>query len=93
MAHHCVSNPCWICYPKYAPEPASYFEAPPPELSPYLKELLIKVFSHGLNKNNRYTMPDSLDLLQIKAERANIASDSLEAKLIDLMIEDFESEE
>lgn len=20
MAHHCISNPCWICYPKFAPE-------------------------------------------------------------------------
>lgn len=30
--HSCISNPCWICYPKYAPEQKEIFASIPKEI-------------------------------------------------------------
>jgi hypothetical protein len=103
MAHYCIGNPCWICYPEYAPKSDNQhfdfwnnriaaFTLPEKNISGVLRELLLAVFRQGLDEDEHFrAMGDELDLEKIKAERAKIDSNSLEAQLLDLMIEDFES--
>lgn len=104
MAHYCIGNPCWICFPEYAPTPENkdynivWNEElksrviPDNNISGKLRDLLIRVFEQGLDEDTHFwALGDTLDLEKIKAERAKISSDSFEAKLLDLMIEDFEN--
>lgn len=104
MAHYCIGNPCWICYPEFAPkqdnknyytfqgERAVTLKLPGNKISPLLSKLLTAVFKQGLSEDEYFrAISDELDLEKIKAERAKVDPNSLEASLIDLMIEDFEN--
>ena len=102
MAHYCIGNPCWICYPEYAPKSdnknfefwnnhLAALQLPENKISGVLHELLLAVFRQGLDEDEHFrAMGEELDLEKIKAERAKIDSNSLEAQLLDLMIKDFE---
>jgi len=101
--HYCIGNPCWICYPEYAPKQSDNIyqywpemererQIPENKISGLLERLLIDVFEQGLDEDTHYrNAPEELSLDKIKDERAKIANDSLEAKLLDLMIKDFEN--
>lgn len=90
MSHYCVSNPCWICHPEFAPKQQSYFQPLKNHISLPLRELLVAVFKQGLDEDEHFrSMGSDLDLEKIKIERAAIDPNSLEAQLLDLMIADF----
>jgi hypothetical protein len=99
--HHCIGNPCWICYPDLAPKSedkhyiflqdrllAHQFTAH--KMSDLLKEMLIEIFESGLGEDAHYRCNQDLKLEKIKEERLNMSDNSLEANLLDLMIKDFE---
>lgn len=100
MAHYCIGNPCWLCYPDLAPKldnknfweyKIATLQLLDDKISGVLRELLLSVFRCGLSEDEHFrAMGDELDLEKIKAERAKIDSTSLEATLLDLMIQDFE---
>jgi hypothetical protein len=91
--HHCIGNPCTICFPPsnivnpYFNQAidSRYFTS---GISDSLRSLLIDVFKRGIEHNAHFGGNESPT--QIKEERAKISSDSFEAKLLDLIIEDFE---
>lgn len=88
MAHHCVSNPCWICYPEYAPKSLGNFAPYTHELSLPIKELLSKIFQDGLDEDSYYyhSQEDTVD--ELRKELSLLPVDSLAAKLINLILED-----
>jgi hypothetical protein len=96
--HHCIGNPCWICYPEYAPKQESHFwknivqsyTFKDNNISSLLEEMLIKVFQSGIDEDAHFRCNDDLTLEKIKEERARISDNSFEAKLLDIMIVDFE---
>lgn len=97
--HYCVSNPCWICFPEYAPKLKDSFGYQnylqnhvilEDNISELLENLIIEVFDQGLDEDRHFRSIGSLTLDNIKDERAKISNDSLKAKLLDLMIKDFE---
>lgn len=102
MAHYCIGNPCWLCHPELVPKLDNKnsefwndrfmaFQLPDKKISGLLRELLLAVFKQGLSEDEHFrAMGEELDLEKIKAERAKIDSTSLEAVLLDLMIQDFE---
>jgi hypothetical protein len=102
-AHYCIGNLCWICYPEYAPKPEDKIykywpeisqerQIPENKISGLLESLLISVFDQGLDEDEHFrALPEELNLDSMKAERAKISNDSLEVKLLDRMIADFES--
>lgn len=60
-------------------------------ISILLENLLIDVFNRGLGEDEHFrAINNNLDLEKIKIERSKIIDNTLEAKLLDLMIEDFE---
>lgn len=103
MAHYCIRTPCWICYPDLIPKQENKYytfqseqtitlKLPGNKISETLSKLLIAVFKQGLDEDEHFrAISDELDLEKIKAERAKVDPNSLEAGLIDLMIEDFEN--
>jgi hypothetical protein len=104
MSHYCISNPCWICYPEFAPKynEKNYIDfqqiieehkIPENKISELLKNLLIEVFEYGLGEGQHFcsiNVEDDISLAGIKEERLKLSSDTLESKLIDLLIKDFE---
>lgn len=103
MTHFCIGNPCWICFPDSAPKQENKYytfqsertvtlKLPGTKISPLLSKLLTAIFKQGLDEDEHFrAISDELDLEKIKAERAKVDPNSLEAGLIDLMIEDFEN--
>lgn len=105
MSHYCISNPCWICYPEYAPkqneknfafwqEEIEDHKVPQSGISGLVYRLLIRVFNQGLDEDTHlWTMPDlNLKLEDIKKEREQVVNGSLEAELLDLLINDLSKE-
>lgn len=103
MAHYCIGNPCWICYPQLTPQnnqnvfletsftPNNSFLLSALKLSPELKALLFEVFQRGLDEDEHFrSLGNDLDLEKLKSERLQLDPLSLEAELLDLMIADFE---
>lgn len=99
--HYCISNPCWICYPEYAPKStekhytffSSEIEArkiPESGISGIARELLIAVFEQGLDEDiHLWSMSDlKLKAEDIKKEREHVVDGSLEAQLLDLLLVD-----
>jgi hypothetical protein len=97
--HHCIGNPCWICYPDLAPkrEERLYdywqqriqdYQYPNNQISNLLKEMIIDIFKSGLDEDMYYRCNQDITFDKIKEERSRIPNDSLEAKLLDLLIED-----
>lgn len=106
MAHYCISNPCWICYPEYAPkQDDKHFtwwnqeiedhKIPQSGVSGIVRRLLVAVFDQGLDEDTHlWTMPNlKLKLEDIKKEREQVVEGSLEAELLDLLINDLSEED
>ncbi len=65
-AHYCIGNPCWICYPAYAPkkeDTVRYDEwqsiiqdhyVPEQGISGVLKDIIINIFEYGLGEGQFY---------------------------------------
>lgn len=97
MAHYCIGMPCWICYPEHAPKlnGDTYNLAPlqNDQISDSVKEFLVDVFESGIGEDAHFrALGDDLSLTSLKEERARIDSNSLAAKLLDLVIESFEND-
>ena len=101
MSHYCIGNPCWICYPTYAPTQDSQgiktwqklidnHKIPEQGISGNVYNLLIAVFEQGLDEDAHfyYMSNPELKLEDIVKEREHVNNDSLEAALLDLLIED-----
>lgn len=101
MAHYCIGNPCWICYPEHAPKQDNEYytywqeeiekrKVPETEISGKVYDLLIEIFEQGLDEDTHmWAMPNlGLKLVDIINERNNVNDDSLEAALLDLLIKD-----
>lgn len=103
--HYCIGNPCWLCYPEYAPkvENKNYetlvsvmkdHEAPSNgTISGVLQLLIYAVFDQGLDEGTPLWSNRSMPLEDIKEERKNLLPDSLAAILIDKLIEYLQSYE
>ena len=98
--HYCIGNPCWICYPQLAPKQdpwpqiIQYRLTPDDDISGLLEQMLVDVFEQGLDEDTHYrAMPEDLDLEKIKLERTKLSDTSFKAKLLDLMIKDFEEKD
>lgn len=97
MSHGCIGNPCWICYPEYAPKHDPWPQilqdriVPEQGISGRLRELLESVFRQGLDEDTHYRAIGDMTLEDLKLERTHVTAGSLEAQLLDLMIEDFEN--
>jgi hypothetical protein len=100
--HHCIGIPCWFCYPEFAPkqEEENYnfplnvmqsYTFKDNNISSSLEEMLIKIFQSGIDEDEHFRCNQDLTLEKIKEERLCISDDSFEAKLLDIMITDFES--
>lgn len=96
MPHFCIANPCWICHPHYKSEekPASnaltYSVQFGNGISELVKEQLISIFMDGLYEDIYIReMDNSLTIDQIKEDRKLVQDNSLEAILMDRLIEDY----
>lgn len=95
--HHCIGNPCWLCFPDYAPKPDEKiypimlsYQFRDNKISELLEDLLVDVFQSGIGEDAHYRCDDGLTLEKIKEERTRISNDTLEAKLLDILIVDYE---
>jgi hypothetical protein len=94
MAHHCIGNPCWICFPQHAPKIETLFYSwnkildkfPNYTMNTFIQEIIVKVFKSGLDHSHI----ENITLAEIKEERAYIFDDTLTAQLMDAMIENLE---
>lgn len=86
--HYCIGNPCWICFPNMVPDNLkfSYHKS---VISDGLKDLLAFIFKNGLD-NSAFELSEYLDKFTINVlqyERLSVDDASLEARLLDLLIE------
>jgi hypothetical protein len=114
--HYCIGNPCWLCYPEYAPKQQEYYKPLPmnlvfPEkifplwaeeriipavgISGIAKRLITEIFGQGLDEDIHLWIMANMNLSveDIKNERSHALEGSLEAKLLDILIEDLTYEE
>lgn len=84
MAHGCIANPCWICYPQLMPEHMKNKKLDLTNES--VDATLLAIFQRGLNKNTQVNEND-FDLQEIKMARSLLLDNTLDARLLDLIIE------
>lgn len=93
--HYCHGSNCFICHPETAPqaevwqEMISNHKIPSRGLSGLVHKLLVEVFKQGLDEGTHFWSIGELSISNLKEERTNVLPDSLEAELLDLMLEDF----
>lgn len=63
--HHCIGNPCWICFPNTHPKPKDkfydYFSKRVQDysfkennISTLLEEMLIQIFQSGIDEDEHF---------------------------------------
>ncbi|WP_227634292.1 hypothetical protein, partial [Klebsiella pneumoniae] len=77
MAHHCIGNPCWICFPQLAPKPNERlydywqnriqdYTFKENQISSLLEEMLMEIFKSGLDEDAHFRCNNDLSLDKIK---------------------------
>lgn len=100
VAHYCIGNPCWICFPEHAPSKThpeyeflmeSIDESKIPEkgISGNLRNLLITIFAQGLDEGTLIREMNDLTIQDIINERKHVEDDSFVAILLDSLIKDY----
>lgn len=100
-SHHCISSPCWICYPEYAPkqneknykfwqQEIEDHKIPTTGISGIVRTLLIRIFDQGLDEDTHYWEMANLKLSydDLLKEVPNLQKDTLETELFNMLIED-----
>lgn len=94
--HYCIGNPCWICNPSLAPQDGPWPRItqdrliPEKGISGVTRELLLAVFEQGLDEDTHFReMVDGPTIEQLQEERKHLDDNSMEATLLDMLIEDY----
>ena len=100
--HYCIGNPCWICFPEYAPktddehyefwkEDAEERMIPEFGISGKLHQLLVDIFIQGLDEDTFYMFMDyaGLSIEDVEAEIKHTKDLSFESQLIGLLIDHY----
>ena len=93
--HYCYGNPCYLCHPTtegnlpLVEELLSERLIPTTGISVVLAELLEDIFRYGIKEDAYWWREESnqLSLSKIELERTHVSDTSLEAKLLDKLID------
>lgn len=102
MKHYCFGNPCFICnaqdslkedWSSQLHDIIEDHKIPEKGMSGLLKSMLLAIFEQGLDEDTHLWCDEAkyIGLNEIKEERNKVANDSIEAKLLDMLIKEYET--